>query len=63
MRDLIWKALEHPEIRLKLVDRWGIEPQPSACKADVLPLSLSAQLYGRCGENRTLNLSRIRRVL
>lgn len=23
-----------------IVDPWGIEPQPSACKADVLPLSL-----------------------
>lgn len=25
-----------------LVDRWRIELQPSACKADVLPLSLAA---------------------
>ena len=27
-----------------LVDRRGIEPRPEACKATVLPLSLSAQI-------------------
>jgi hypothetical protein len=28
-----------------LVDRRGIEPRPEACKATVLPLSLSAQNF------------------
>jgi hypothetical protein len=28
------------------VDLWGIEPQPSTCKTDVLPLSLEAHYCG-----------------
>lgn len=34
-----------------LVDLWGIEPQPSDCKTDVLPLSLQAQNNWRMGQD------------
>lgn len=33
-----------------MVDNWGFEPQISACKADVFPLSLVAHVAGdSCG--------------
>lgn len=46
-------VLDQPDaFQINVVEAWGIEPQPYACKANVLPLSLCPQTWSeRWGSN------------